>query len=215
MMLKILHTGDWHIGSFPGPESADRMPAFRTSAAALIFRRGTRRSTGRTLSSSLATFSIRPAYGRTESPREPDGHIPHPAAFQRGPDRRVARTPNHDSEEQFEMLTTAFYGDDSVGVVTEPEVLHIHTYHGQRVDVACIPGFDRGVHRTAHPGLSREEETQVFTDELAKVVLGLKAQCEPGVTSILSTHFTSRDATWRAARPRYLHSLSPSSTPTP
>ena len=69
-------------------------------------------------------------------------------------------------------------------------MLHIHTYHGQRVDVACIPGFDRGVHRAAHPGLSREEETQVFTDELAKVVLGLKAQCEPGVTSILSTHFT-------------------------
>lgn len=30
----------------------------------------------------------------------------------------------------------------------------------------------------------------MFTDELAKVVLGLKAQCEPGVTSILSTHFT-------------------------
>ena len=88
------------------------------------------------------------------------------------------------------MLTTAFYGDDSVSVVTEPEVLHIHTYHGQHVDVACIPGFDRGVHRAAHPGLSREEETQVFTDELAKVVLGLKAQCEPGVTSILSTHFT-------------------------
>ena len=55
----------------------------------------------------------------------------------------------------------------------------------------------------------------MFTDELAKVVLGLKAQCEPGVTSILSTHFTVPDATWRAARPRYLHSLSPSSTPTP
>lgn len=56
--------------------------------------------------------------------------------------------------------------------------------------MACVPGFDRGVHRAAHPGLSREEETQVFTDELAKVILGLKAQCEPGVTSILSTHFT-------------------------
>ena len=178
-MLKVLHTGDWHIGSFPGPESADRMLAFRTSAAASIsgdVRGGA--PAGLIVVSGDIFHQARVWSDR--GLRESRTAIDHIRRLSNVATTVVLRgTPNHDSEEQFEMLTTAFYGDDSVSVVTEPEVLHIHTYHGQRVDVACIPGFDRGVHRAAHPGLSREEETQVFTDELAKVVLGLKAQCEP------------------------------------
>ena len=190
-MLKVLHTGDWHIGSFPGPEVGGQNARFQDICRCLDFQAMYAEEHRPDLIVVSGDIFHQARVWSDRGLRESRTAIDHIRRLSNVAPTVVLRgTPNHDSEEQFEMLTTAFYGDDSVGVVTEPEVLHIHTYHGQRVDVACIPGFDRGVHRAAHPGLSREEETQVFTDELAKVVLGLKAQCEPGVTSILSTHFT-------------------------
>ena len=190
-MLKVLHTGDWHIGSFPGPEVGGQNARFQDICRCLDFQAMYAEEHRPDLIVVSGDIFHQARVWSDRGLRESRTAIDHIRRLSNVAPTVVLRgTPNHDSEEQFEMLTTAFYGDDSVNVVTEPEVLHIHTYHGQRVDVACIPGFDRGVHRAAHPGLSREEETQVFTDELAKVVLGLKAQCEPGVTSILSTHFT-------------------------
>jgi exonuclease SbcC len=190
-MLKVLHTGDWHIGSFPGPEVGGQNARFQDICRCLDFQAMYAEEHRPDLIVVSGDIFHQARVWSDRGLRESRTAIDHIRRLSNIAQTVVLRgTPNHDSEEQFEMLVTAFYGDDSVSVVTEPEVLHIHTYHGQRVDVACIPGFDRGVHRAAHPGLSREEETQVFTDELAKVVLGLKAQCEPGVTSILSTHFT-------------------------
>lgn len=190
-MLKVLHTGDWHIGSFPGPEVNGQNARFQDICRCLDFQAMYAEEHRPDLIVVSGDIFHQARVWSDRGLRESRTAIDHIRRLSNVAPTVVLRgTPNHDSEEQFEMLVTAFYGDDSVSVVTEPEVLHIHTYHGQRVDVACIPGFDRGVHRAAHPGLSREEETQVFTDELAKVVLGLKAQCEPGVTSILSTHFT-------------------------
>lgn len=190
-MLKVLHTGDWHIGSFPGPEVGGQNARFQDICRCLDFQAMYAEEHRPDLIVVSGDIFHQARVWSDRGLRESRTAIDHIRRLSNVAPTVVLRgTPNHDSEEQFEMLTTAFYGDDSVSVVTEPEVLHIHTYHGQHVDVACIPGFDRGVHRAAHPGLSREEETQVFTDELAKVVLGLKAQCEPGVTSILSTHFT-------------------------
>ena len=190
-MLKVLHTGDWHIGSFPGPEVGGQNARFQDICRCLDFQAMYAEEHRPDLIVVSGDIFHQARVWSDRGLRESRTAIDHIRRLSNVAPTVVLRgTPNHDSEEQFEMLTTAFYGDDSVSVVTEPEVLHIHTYHGQRVDVACIPGFDRGVHRAVHPGLSREEETQVFTDELAKIVLGLKAQCEPGVTSILSTHFT-------------------------
>lgn len=190
-MLKVLHTGDWHIGSFPGPEVNGQNARFQDICRCLDFQAMYAEEHRPDLIVVSGDIFHQARVWSDRGLRESRTAIDHIRRLSNVAPTVVLRgTPNHDSEEQFEMLVTAFYGDDSVSVVTEPEVLHIHTYHGQRVDVACVPGFDRGVHRAAHPGLSREEETQVFTDELAKVILGLKAQCEPGVTSILSTHFT-------------------------
>lgn len=184
-MLKVLHTGDWHIGSFPGPEVGGQNARFQDICRCLDFQAMYAEEHRPDLIVVSGDIFHQARVWSDRGLRESRTAIDHIRRLSNVAPTVVLRgTPNHDSEEQFEMLTTAFYGDDSVSVVTEPEVIHIHTYHGQRVDVACIPGFDRGVHRAAHPGLSREEETQVFTDELAKVVLGLKAQCEPGVTSI-------------------------------
>lgn len=94
-------------------------------------------------------------------------------------------TPNHDGAGQFEVLREMFGGCQNVSVITEPQVLSFDD-----VDIAVLPGFDRGAYRAKFPGLSKEEENEVFTKELSNIVLGLKAQCNPEKKSILMTHYT-------------------------
>lgn len=150
-MLKVLHTGDWHIGSFPGPEVGGQNARFQDICRCLDFQAMYAEEHRPDLIVVSGDIFHQARVWSDRGLRESRTAIDHIRRLSNVAPTVVLRgTPNHDSEEQFEMLTTAFYGDDSVSVVTEPEVLHIHTYHGQRVDVACIPGFDRGVHRAAH-----------------------------------------------------------------
>ena len=94
-------------------------------------------------------------------------------------------TPNHDGEEQFKVLEEMFADVPNVHIVITPQVLAF-----EDVDIAVLPGFDRGVFRAKYPGLSKEDENVVFTNELSNIVTGLKAQCVPGKKSILMTHYT-------------------------
>nr|WP_302143712.1 AAA family ATPase [uncultured Schaedlerella sp.] len=94
-------------------------------------------------------------------------------------------TPNHDGTGQFNVLTEMFANCPNVQIVTDPQVLSFDD-----ADIAVLPGFDKGTYRAQFPGLSREEENEVFTQELANIVLGLKAQCRPDKKSILMAHYT-------------------------
>ncbi len=99
-------------------------------------------------------------------------------------------TPNHDSEEQFNMLEVAFEGDKSVSIVTTPGVRTYSSYAGKKVQIACLPGFDRGYYRAKHPGLSKEEENEVFTQSIEQMILGLKAQTDKESPTVLVSHYT-------------------------
>lgn len=191
MSLKVLHTGDWHIGSYPGPEINGENARYQDVLRCLnhlcetaeqerpdisiisgdIFHQA-RVWSDRGLKESRTAIEIIRRLARIA-----------PVVVLRG-------TPNHDSDQQLEMMRTAFSGDDSVSIITQPELITVYTHNGQPVQVAGVPGFDRGEYRAKHPGLSREEETQVFTNLLAEIVLGLSAQCRPEPLSILSTHYT-------------------------
>lgn len=94
-------------------------------------------------------------------------------------------TPNHDGIGQFNVLSEMFSDSRNVHVVITPQVISF-----EDVDIAVLPGFDRGVYRAKVPGLSSEDENAVFTQELSNIVLGLKAQCNPDKKSILMAHYT-------------------------
>lgn len=94
-------------------------------------------------------------------------------------------TPNHDGAGQFQVLTEMFTDCPNVHIVTSPQIVSFDD-----ADIAVLPGFDKGTYRAQFPGLSREEENEVFTQELANIVLGLKAQCRPDKKSILMAHYT-------------------------
>lgn len=94
-------------------------------------------------------------------------------------------TPNHDGEGQFKVLSEMFADCKNVHVVITPQVISF-----DNVDIAVLPGFDRGTYRAKFPGLSSDEENEVFTKELSNIVLGMKAQCDPAKKSILMAHYT-------------------------
>jgi exonuclease SbcC len=94
-------------------------------------------------------------------------------------------TPNHDGAGQFDVLTAMFKDCPNVHIVTTPQIISFDD-----VDIAVLPGFDRGAFRAKFPGISKEDENDVFTKELSNIVLGLKAQCNPNKQSVLMSHYT-------------------------
>ena len=94
-------------------------------------------------------------------------------------------TPNHDGLGPFNVLSEMFADCRNVHVVITPRVISFDD-----VDIAVLPGFDRGNYRAKFPGLSSDKENEVFTKELSNIVLGMKAQCDPAKKSILMAHYT-------------------------
>lgn len=94
-------------------------------------------------------------------------------------------TPNHDGLGQFNVLSEMFADCRNVHVVITPQVISFDD-----VDIAVLPGFDRGAYRAKFPGLSSDEENEAFTKELSNIVFGMKAQCDPAKKSILMAHYT-------------------------
>lgn len=185
--MKILHTADWHIGSFKGPEKD-----------------------GVNLRS-LDTQKCLEEMVRVAETERPElalvsGDIFDRAEIWQGRSHKevlqarniilelskccekvivMRGTPNHDSTEAFGELQAHFELVPNVEIVTMPQVIQTEQF-----DIAVLPGFDRGTFRAKFPGLGKEEEHEVLTKELANAVLGLKAQCEPGKKSILMSHYT-------------------------
>lgn len=189
--IRVLHTGDWHIGNFPGPEQNGENVRFRDIKHGLeeLDEQARQLEPDIIIVAGDVFHQARVWSDRGLKENQTAVNIIRqletvaPVVVMRG-------TPNHDSEEQFRSLKTAFAGDYNVHIVTEPGIETYHTYKGQKVQVACIPGFDRGYYRAKNPGLSKEEENEVFTKAVADMIIGLKAQAEHGSPVVLVSHFT-------------------------
>lgn len=188
--MKILHTADWHIGEYKGPEKngvnlrgqdilhclhvlvehAEQENPDLIVVSGDIFNVAKLWS-DRVLPEVAAAFDVLARLGQIA-----------PTVLLRG-------TPNHDGAGQYMVLKKMFAGNTAVQIITEPQVLPVHTKAGP-VSVAGLPGFDRGIFRAKFPGVDKEDESQFFTEQLGKIVLGLRAQCEPDLPSVLLAHYT-------------------------
>lgn len=185
--MKILHTADWHIGNFRSPMKNGvnlRSEDTKRCLDELV----------RTAKMEQPDFSLVSGdvfhVGRLWSDRCCEEII---TAIHYIRELSVASkhvvvmrgTPNHDGEGQFDVLSEMFADCRNVHIVTTPQVLSF-----EEADIAVLPGFDRGVYRAKFPALSKEEENEVFTQELSNIILGLKTQCRPEKTSVLMAHYT-------------------------
>lgn len=204
--MKIIHTADWHIGSFKGPEE-----------------------NGVNLRSE-DTMKCLQELIRVSEKEEPDlvlvsGDIFHQAEIWQGRSHRevlqartiilelskcasevivMRGTPNHDSEEAFEELKAHFEFVDNVKITTEPEVIQTKGAY-----VVAIPGFDKGTFRSKFPGLSKEEENQVFTNEIGKIVVGLRGLCGNDKPAILMSHYTVPGCNTESGQTQFLSQFEP------
>ena len=191
MSIRVLHTGDLHIGSFPGPEENGENVRFRDICKCLDAMVDGARQQRPDIAIIAGDVFHQARVWSDRGLREQQTAVRFlrelstvcPVVVMRG-------TPNHDSEQQFEMLKTAFESDGSVDIVTGPQVLQVRSYGGKTLQVACLPGFDRGYYRAQHPGLSKEEENEVFTKAIEDMIMGLKAQCSADAPTVLVSHYT-------------------------
>lgn len=209
-MAKILHTADWHIGSFNGPtvdgengryhdvcgsiellinDAKEQQPDIAIIAGDLFHQAKVWSDRG-LKESQFAIKALRALSAIC------------PVVVMRG-------TPNHDSAEQFNALKVAFEGDYRVSIVTEPGVRTYLTGNGEPIQIACVPGFDRGYYRAKHPGLSKEEENEVFTEAIKQLIVGMKAQCKHDIPSVLVGHFTITGCNMESGQTAFMAQFEP------
>lgn len=207
--MKILHTSDWHIGNFPGPEKNGvnlrgldiyRCIEIITKDAYLenpdlIVVAGDIFHTAKVWADRGLSETNKAIYYLEELSRIA------PVAILRG-------TPNHDGEEQFNLMKEVLKNNKAITIFDYPTVKVLETKNGI-VNVAGLPGFDKGEFRSKFPGISKEEENQVFTEELGKLVLGLKAMCRPAYPSILVSHYTVPGCNTESGQTQFLAQFEP------
>lgn len=189
-MIRILHTADWHIGSFPGPEANGNNARFSDICGYL----NALTEKARALKPDVIVFSGDMFHAAKvwsdRGLRENSAAISFIRRLRKiAPVILLRGTPNHDSEEQFNSLKSAFNKDDRVHIITEPTAFVLETPAGE-IAFCGVPGFDRGYYRAKNPGISKEEENQVFSEALDKLIIGLRAEVPAGIPAVLLAHFT-------------------------
>lgn len=191
MAIRVLHTGDLHIGNFPGPEQNGENLRYKDICKCLDALVAGARESRPDIAVIAGDIFHQARVWSDRGLKEQQTAVKFlrelsevcPVVVMRG-------TPNHDSEEQFNTLESTFAGDDSIHIITEPGAGTYHSYDGKAVQIACLPGFDRGYFRAKHPGLSKEEENEIFTKSIEDMIIGLKAQCDAGSPTVLVSHYT-------------------------
>lgn len=205
--MKILHTADWHIGSFKGPEKdgvnlrgEDTMNCLRE-----LVRVAQEKKPELTLVSGDIFHQAEIWQGRSHrevlQAREiimKLAEVSENVVVMRG-------TPNHDSAEAFAELQAHFELVPNVEVVTEPKV--VNTPYAQ---IAVLPGFDRGTFRAKFPGLSKEQENEVFSNEIGNIVAGLRAMCQnESRIAVLMSHYTVPGCNMESGQTQFLMQFEP------
>lgn len=96
-------------------------------------------------------------------------------------------TDNHDSMKAFENIRNMHI--PGLWVVTKPELIITPTESGP-LQIACIPGFDKGYFRAQHPSMVPVEESMMCSQLLGDMVNGLSAQLDQTIPSVLMAHYT-------------------------
>lgn len=213
--MKILHTADWHIGPFPGPEK-DGINLREQDTYNCI------------------EFMIEKAKQEKPDFAVISGDVFHTAKVWSNRALNETHkaielivklseicnvvvlygTPNHDLREQFVMLEDYFSSAPHVTIVTYPKILLLDSPdNNDSIQICALPGFDRGIYRAKFPGLSKEEENQAFTNELNNIVLGLRAQCDPSLPSVLISHYTVPGCNMESGQVSFFSQAEPVITP--
>lgn len=185
--MKLLQTADWHLGPFKGPADKDGMNLrYKTTVKCLEFMVETAKAQHPDIVCVSGDIFHQEQVGPV---RYSDEMLTATRIITELAETAklvivMRGTPNHDGAGQFRVLEKMLEGNRRVIVVTEPRVIATRI-----ADFAVVPGFDKQEFRAKFPGLSADEENQVWTEQIGAIVSGLRAQCN-GEKNILMAHYT-------------------------
>ena len=185
--MKVLHTSDWHIGQFKGPVVDGVNLRSQDTVKCLDFMIEKAREEEPDLICVSGDIFHQEQIGPV---RYSDEMVTATRVIEQLAETTklvvvMRGTPNHDGSGQFKVLEKMMQHNKKVVVVAKPQVLHTPI-----ADIACIPGFDKQEFRSRYPGLSADEENNVWTHHISQMVLWLRAQCSADKPSILMAHYT-------------------------
>ena len=96
-------------------------------------------------------------------------------------------TDNHDSLRAYENIESmCIY---NLSIISKPDLLTLDTESGP-LQVAGLPGIDKGYFRAKFPGMAPADENTLCSQLLGDMVNGLSAQLDPTIPSVLMAHYT-------------------------
>lgn len=96
-------------------------------------------------------------------------------------------TNNHDNLNTFDMIDNL--NINNLVVISQPELTVINSKSGL-IQIAGIPAIDKNAFRSKFEGISVDEENNLCTNEIHNIILGLSAQLNKNIPSILIGHYT-------------------------
>ena len=98
-------------------------------------------------------------------------------------------TMNHDNPRAFELIKRATQDLKNLHIYTEPKVEEITTSSGP-VQIVAVPGFDKARLRLFCPGGDKETENRNATALINDIMLGLSTELDKSKPSVLVAHYT-------------------------
>ena len=191
-MLKILHTGDLHLGDLAGPtkdgENLRRLDTLRCMEA--IYHEAFLAEPDVTIiAGDLFNRSRVWADTALDDVNDALERFIRPLCKCSGAVVLLFGTMNHDNPRAFEVIRKATADLKNLHIYTEPKVEIISTGGGP-VQIVAVPGFDKARLRLFCPGADKETENRNATALVNDIILGLSTELDRSVPSILTAHYT-------------------------
>lgn len=191
-MIKILHTGDIHLGDLAGPtkdgENLRRRDTLNCMEA--IFQKAFLENPNVTIiAGDLFNRSRVWADTALEDVNDALDAFIRPLCLCSDAVVLLFGTMNHDNPRAFELIKRATGELKNLYIYTEPKVETIGTTKGP-VQIVAVPGFDKGRIRLFCPGVDKETENRNATALINDVVLGLSTELKKDIPSIMVAHYT-------------------------
>ena len=207
--MKILHTGDWHIGNYPGPERNGENVRFLDLCRCLdaLVAKATEESPDIIVIAGDVFHQAKVWSDRGLRENRTATHYIRllkkicPVVVVRG-------TPNHDSEQQFELLKNTFEGDGEVHIITEPGVVKTYTGRQGWVQIADSPALTGVFTEQSTPDSPRRRKTRYSPRNSQTSSWDSKHNATQTRRRYSFPTSLSPVAIWRADKRSFSHSLS-------
>lgn len=191
-MIKVLHTGDIHLGDLNGPTKDGknlRREDTLNCMRAIVNRARLEMPNVTIIAGDLFNRSRVWADTALEDVNDAITEFIRPLCAVSDAVVLLFGTMNHDNPRAFEVIRKTTEDLRNLHIYTTPGVDRLNTAEGP-VQIVAVPGFDKARIRLFCPGLDKEEENRNATALVNDIILGLSAQLDKDAPAILTAHYT-------------------------